>query len=178
MRPPHRGAGEGGADVDVKARQERPGGAVVALASDHAGVEACLALAAALREAGHEVLHLGPAKPDPVDYPDFAARVARAVASGQAACGVLICGTGIGMGMAANRFRGVRAAVAHDEYTARMSREHNDANVLCLGSRVVPAARVAEIVRLWLATPFLGGRHAGRVAKIDACHEPEAGKGA
>jgi ribose 5-phosphate isomerase B len=103
-----------------------------------------------------------------VDYPDFAARVAAAVTSGEAALGVLVCGTGIGMSIGANKFAGVRAALCHSEFEARMTRAHNDANVLCLGQRVTGAGVALECLRVFLTTPFEGGRHAARVAKLAA----------
>jgi ribose 5-phosphate isomerase B len=103
-----------------------------------------------------------------VDYPDFAEKVARAVASGEADKGVLICGTGIGMSIAANKVEGVRAAVVSDEKTAALSRQHNDANVFCAGSRILPVVKIAESLKVWLQTPFEGGRHQNRVAKIAA----------
>ena len=111
---------------------------------------------------------LGPATADPVDYPDNAHRLAEGIARGDAERGLLVCGSGQGMAMAANRHRGVRAALAADEETARLSREHNDANVLALGGRLVDHDKAERILEVWLATPFAGGRHAGRVAKIDA----------
>ncbi|MGQ0551876.1 MAG: ribose 5-phosphate isomerase B [Planctomycetota bacterium] len=138
------------------------------LGSDHAGLETKLRLQTLLRGDGHEVEDLGTHTADSVDYPDYAHKVAQAVRRGSAQAGILVCGTGIGMSIAANRTPGVRAAKCNDPYEARMSRAHNDANVLCLGARVVDATVVDEIVRLFLATPFEGGRHARRVAKFDA----------
>lgn len=138
----------------------------VVLGSDHAGVEANSEAARALQAAGHEVSDLGTGGAASVDYPDFAEKVAKAVSSGAADRGILVCGTGIGMAMAANKVKGIRAAVAHDEYTVRMSRRHNDANVLCIGARVLPAPRIAELSHLFLEEPFEGGRHADRVKKI------------
>ncbi len=101
-----------------------------------------------------------------MDYPDFAARLARGIRDREYEMGILVCGTGIGMAMAANKVRGVRAALCHDSFTARMSRAHNDANVLCLGARVVGPGQAEEAVRAFLETPFEGGRHADRVEKI------------
>src|SRR5262249_5369708 len=98
-------------------------------------------------------------------------KVARAVASGEADRGVLICGTGIGMSIAANKFKGIRAAVISDEKTADLSRRHNDANIFCAGSRVTPVVKIAESLKVWLQTPFEGGRHAGRVGKIMSFEE-------
>ncbi|MHC5078430.1 MAG: ribose 5-phosphate isomerase B [Planctomycetota bacterium] len=145
----------------------------IALGSDHAGPDVKSRIAEALREAGHEVLDMGTEGTASVDYPDFASRVARAVASGEAERGVLVCGTGIGMAMAANKVKGIRAAVCHDEYTVRMTRRHNDANVLCIGARVLPAARIVDLTQLFLSEPFEGGRHAGRVEKIMALEKEE-----
>jgi ribose 5-phosphate isomerase B len=138
----------------------------IALGADHAGFSLKEELKRWLMAAGHDVLDVGTFSTDSVDYPDFAAAVAAAVASGVSACGVLVCGTGIGMAMAANKVPGIRAAVCTDAYTARMSREHNDANVLALGARLSAPAAATEIVETWLATAFLGGRHARRVEKL------------
>lgn len=140
----------------------------IALGADHAGVAIKDALVAELRAAGHTVTDLGTHGPDSVDYPDYAAAVARAVSQHAADRGVLVCGTGIGMSMTANRFSGVRAAVATTAFMAQATREHNDANVLCLGARVIDPATAADLVRIFLATPFAGGRHAPRVAKIES----------
>jgi ribose 5-phosphate isomerase B len=138
----------------------------IAIGCDHADPEAKDALASMLKERGHEVLDMGTSGPDSVDYPDFAAKVAGAVSSGEAERGILICGTGIGMSMAANKVAGVRAALVHDEFTTRMSRRHNDANVLCLGARVLPLNRLADLAFLFLDEPFEGDRHSRRVGKI------------
>ena len=138
----------------------------IALGGDHRAVrhkEIAKRVAAGL---GAETVDLGTNSDEPADYPDFAVPVARAVASGECDRGVLICGTGIGMSMAANKVHGVRAAVVHDESTAALSRQHNDANVLCVGSSVVDEAGLERIIRTWLTTGFEGGRHARRVAKI------------
>jgi RpiB/LacA/LacB family sugar-phosphate isomerase len=149
----------------------------VSIGADHAGAEAKDALAAALKERGHEVVDRGTHGGASVDYPDFAAQVARDVSGGAAERGILVCGTGIGMAMAANKVAGIRAAVCHDEFTARMARRHNDANVLCLGARVLPSSRIAELSLQFLDEPFDGGRHARRVEKIAALEAPRAGKG-
>jgi ribose 5-phosphate isomerase B len=143
--------------------------------SDHAGVAAKAAVRAHLEAAGHEVLDLGTATEEPVDYPDLAASGARAVASGRADRGVFFCGSGIGISIAANKVRGVRAALVHDEHGAEMSRRHNDANVLCLGARTTPAESLGRLVDLWLATPFEGGRHQRRVDKIGRIEREEGG---
>ena len=140
--------------------------ATVALGADHAGFELKEALKAWLIDQGGEVVDLGAHSPEPVDYPDYAEAVALAVADGKAERGVLVCGTGIGMAIAANKVPGVRAALCGDLYAARMSREHNDANVLCLGGRLTGREMAIDILRMWLATAFAGGRHERRVGKI------------
>ncbi|MCL6430774.1 MAG: ribose 5-phosphate isomerase B [Anaerolineae bacterium] len=138
----------------------------VAIACDHAGVTLKQHLIGLLRARGHEVLDLGTHGPESVDYPDYALKVAEEVSAGRASTGILICGTGIGMSLAANKVPGIRAAVATDPYVARMARAHNDANVLCLGARVIGEGLAEEIVDTWLATGAEGGRHALRVEKI------------
>ena len=138
----------------------------VIVGSDHAGFAAKQALAAALRKMGHSVVDAGTDSADSVDYPDFAAQVGHAVADAEAERGILICGTGIGMAMAANKIPGIRAAVVTDAFTAEMSRRHNDANVLAMGARVQSNEKMQELARIFLETPFEGGRHAGRVEKI------------
>jgi len=143
----------------------------IAVGADHAGFELKRHLAERLSAAGHEVLDHGTDSAESTDYPDFAHRVAASVASGQAERGLLVCGTGVGMAIGANRHRGVRAVSCSESFTARMSRRHNDANVLCIGSRVVGAAVAEDILEAFLATEFEGGRHARRVAKL----EQEAG---
>jgi ribose 5-phosphate isomerase B len=137
------------------------------IASDHAGFELKEKLKRALDGMGVPFRDLGVASADPVDYPDQAHALAEGMSRGEADRGLLVCGSGQGMAMAANRHRGVRAALAADEETARLSREHNDANVLALGGRLVDHDRAERILKVWLETPFAGGRHAGRVAKID-----------
>ena len=144
---------------------------MIVIASDHAGVDLKARLVDQARSAGHEVRDLGPADAASVDYPDFAHRVSAAVTSGEAEPGILISGTGIGMSMAANRHRGVRAALCHDAFTAEMARRHNDANVLCLGARVTGAGVAEQIVRIFLDTPFEGGRHQRRVGLIETERE-------
>jgi len=139
----------------------------IALGSDHAGYEAKDAMAKLLREAGHVVLDCG-GSAEPVDYPEPAAAVARAVADGGCERGIVLCGTGIGVTMAANKIPGVRAALVHDRFTARMSREHNDANVLCMGARILDESVLLELAEYWLEIEFEGGRHGRRVKKIDA----------
>ena len=138
----------------------------VVLGSDHAGLTLRAEAARVAREAGFEVEDLGPPPGESVDYPDFAVRVAQAVAGGRARLGILVCGTGIGMSIAANKVKGVRAAHCTTEYEARMARAHNDANVLCLGERVVGLGLGGAVVRAFLAQPFEGGRHQRRVDMI------------
>lgn len=140
---------------------------MIAIASDHAGLELKTALCEVIRSGGRDVRDLGPADTTSVDYPDFAHRVAAAVLSGEVTMGVLICGTGIGMSLSANRHPGVRAALCHDAFTAEMARRHNDANILCVGARVTGAGVVEQMVRIFLDTPFEGGRHQRRVKKIE-----------
>lgn len=140
---------------------------MILLAADHAGVDLKEHLLRMLQAAGHPCRDLGTDGPGSVDYPDFAHRLAAAVAAGEAERGILVCGTGIGMGMSANRHAGVRAAVCQDAYTAEMTRRHNDANVLCIGSRVVGSGVAEQIVRTFLDTAFEGGRHQRRVDKIE-----------
>jgi ribose 5-phosphate isomerase B len=138
----------------------------VALGADHAGWELKEALKSWLMEGGYQVLDFGTHSPDSVDYPDYAQQVGEAVAVGKVDRGVLVCGTGIGMAMAANKIPGVRAALCGDTFTSRMSREHNDANVLALGGRLTDADMGRDILKVWLETAFAGGRHARRVNKI------------
>ncbi len=140
----------------------------IAIGSDHGGFEQKEGLGAWLAAQGHLVEDCGCTCADSVDYPDYAAAVARAVADGRADFGVLVCGTGIGMAIAANKVAGVRAANVTSVEFARLSREHNDANVLTLSGRFVSAADNEAILSAFLSTPFAGGRHARRVAKIDA----------
>lgn len=139
----------------------------IIVGSDHAGFDLKERVKEWLEERGLAVEDAGTRSPEQVDYPDFAHKVAEAVASGRRARGVVICGTGIGVSMAANRHAGVRAAVAWNEDTARLSREHNDANVLALGGRTTDPDLAERILDVWLKTPFAGGRHARRVAKIE-----------
>lgn len=143
----------------------------VFIASDHAGFALKRAILEHLRTTGQEVEDLGTSSEDSVDYPDFAHTLAARVAADPEARGILICATGIGMSMAANRHRGVRAALCHDAYTAEMARRHNNANVLCVGGRVTGEAVAKQMVDIFLATPFDGGRHARRVAKLEAKDE-------
>src|SRR6201988_3291646 len=138
----------------------------IAIGSDHRGYDVKRRIVTSLRQLGHEVLDLGPEGSESVDYPDFAFQVARAVSEGRVDRGILICGTGIGMCIAANKVRGVRAAPCHDSVTAEMSRRHNDANVLCLSADMLGEELIERMVRIWLESPFEAGRHARRVDKI------------
>ena len=142
-----------------------PGGAI-AVASDHAGFDLKEILKRDLQEAGLEVLDLGTNSTQSVDYPDFGTAMADAVASGRAAKGVVVCGTGIGISIAANRNPKVRAALVHDVTSARLSRQHNDANVVAFGQRLIGTETAREALKVFLDTRFEGGRHAGRVAKL------------
>lgn len=141
----------------------------IAFASDHAGLQLKNELVAELRKAGRfEAIDLGPATADSVDYPDFAVKVTSAVTAKEADLGVLVCGTGIGMSISANKVHGIRAALCHTEFEGRMARLHNDANVLCLGQRVTGAGLAIEIMNVFLSAAFEGGRHARRVEKMTA----------
>jgi ribose 5-phosphate isomerase B len=138
----------------------------VIIASDHAGLELRRELVKALQELRVEVDDVGPTSAESVDYPDYARLVSRAVAESSDTRGVLVCGTGMGMAIMANKHPGIRAALCTDEFVARMARAHNDANVLCLGQRVVGAGLARSILEAFLATPFEGGRHQRRLDKI------------
>ncbi len=139
---------------------------IVALAADHAGFELKAALMGELEAAGHAILDLGTFGPESVDYPDFADALATSLADGRARWGLAVCGTGIGISIALNRHRHVRAALCHDGTSARLAREHNDANVLALGARLIGPEVAKECVRVFLATSFAGGRHERRLAKL------------
>ncbi|MGB9629918.1 MAG: ribose 5-phosphate isomerase B [Thermodesulfobacteriota bacterium] len=143
----------------------------IGLACDHGGFELKEEIKAFLKSINQDPIDLGTFSDVPVDYPDYATLVAEKVSQGELERGILICGTGIGMTIVANKFRGVRAALANDLYSSRYSREHTDANVLVLGGRIVGKGLAKEIVRLWLATPFEGGRHQRRLEKIEALEE-------
>ena len=140
--------------------------AVIALAADHAGFELKSALKAALEAEGRAVLDLGAHGTQSVDYPDFADALAKALADGRARWGVAVCGTGIGISIALNRHRHVRAALCHDATSARLAREHNDANVLAMGARLIGTEVAKDCVQTFLGTAFAGGRHERRVAKL------------
>ena len=141
-------------------------GATIAVASDHAGFDLKEILKRDLQQAGHDVLDLGTNSTASVDYPDFGYAMAEAIASGRAGRGVVICGTGIGISIAVNRHPKCRAALAHDVTSARLGREHNDANVVAFGARLIGTEVAREALNVFLNTPFEGGRHAGRVAKL------------
>ena len=138
----------------------------IAVGSDHRGFEAKRRVVALLQQLGHECTDVGTDVKESVDYPDFAFLVAAEVSNGRADRGILICGSGIGMCIAANKVKGIRAAPCHDPITAEMSRRHNDANVLCLSADLLGVELIDRMVRIWLETPFEGGRHARRVDKI------------
>ncbi len=145
----------------------------IALGADHAGYELKDQIKQHLQQKGIEVRDEGTSSPESVDYPDYARSVAHDVSEQQADLGILVCGSGIGMAIAANKVHGIRAAKVDTEYEAQMSREHNDANVLALGARIVKPEEALRIVDKWLATPFAGGRHERRVEKITAIEREE-----
>jgi ribose 5-phosphate isomerase B len=137
-----------------------------AIGSDHRGFQAKEHVKQFLAEMGHQVLDCGTHSDAPTDYPDYAVPVCKAIQDGKAERGVLLCGSGLGMSMTANKMRGIRAALCHDELTAEMSRRHNDANVLCLGGDLLGDELIRRIVEIWVRTNFEGGRHERRVKKI------------
>jgi len=138
----------------------------IAVSSDHRGYQVKAKILEQLTELGHEGVDYGPAGGENVDYPDFAARVAQDVAQGKIDRGILICGTGMGMCIVANKFAGIRAVSCHDDLTAEMSRRHNDANIMCLSADLLGERLVNRMVEIWLTTQFEGGRHARRLEKI------------
>ncbi|MCD6188310.1 MAG: ribose 5-phosphate isomerase B [Desulfuromusa sp.] len=144
---------------------------MLVVGSDHGGYELKLAILELLQERAIEAADFGTDGSASVDYPDFAAKVAGAVSSGEAQLGILICGTGIGMSISANKFAGVRAALVHDEFTAQMAREHNNANILVMGGRVLSPQQGKKLVEIWLDTEFEGGRHQKRLDKISAIEQ-------
>jgi ribose 5-phosphate isomerase B len=153
-------------EVPVDQLDKAPPEKTVALGSDHGGFVLKKTIAPLLAELGLHVIDLGTDSEKSVDYPDIAANVAEAVASGKASRGIIIDGAGIGSAMVANKFPGIRAALCYDKASARNSREHNDSNVLTLGGRLLTPSQAEDVLRVWIATPFAGGRHAARVAKI------------
>ena len=138
----------------------------IGVASDHRGISNKEQVVAQLQQLGHDARDCGPDSEGSVDYPDFASRVAEQVSTGELDAGILICGTGLGMCITANKFAGVRGAPCHDEFTAKMSRLHNDANVLCLSADQVSSDRISQMVEVWVSTDFEGGRHARRLEKV------------
>ncbi len=144
---------------------------MIVLGSDHGGLELKAAVQQVLEERGIKAQDMGTGNDDSVDYPDFAGKVALAVSSGEAECGVLICGTGIGMSIAANKYPGVRAALVTDEYMAQMAKEHNNANILVMGGRVMSDEAARRLVQVWLDTEYEGGRHQRRLDKIARIEE-------
>ncbi len=138
----------------------------IAIACDHRGYEAKELIKNILQRAGHEVTDFGTNESKSCDYPDYAIPAALSVSNGQADRGILVCGSGIGMSITANKIHGIRAALCHDELTAQMSRKHNNANMLCLPAMLVNDPLITRIVELWLATEFEGGRHERRVEKM------------
>lgn len=146
--------------------EHAPPSKTVAIGADHGGFQLKEQLKPILAELGLAILDVGIAEEKPVDYPDIAQQVAELVASGATARGVIVDGAGIGSSIAANKVPGVRAALCYDKASARNSREHNDSNVLTLGGRLLTATQAEEVLRVWLSTPFAGGRHTGRVGKI------------
>lgn len=138
----------------------------IAVGTDHRGFALRSKVIELLQRLGHEVEDMGTYTPDAVDYPDIAAQVAGKVARGEAERGILVCGTGLGMCIAANKFSGVRASPCHDDLTAELSRRHNDANVLCLSADLLGERLIDRMIEIWLSAPFDGGRHARRIQKI------------
>jgi ribose 5-phosphate isomerase B len=139
------------------------------IATDHAGYALKEFTKAYVEKLGHEIIDLGPDSADRVDYPDFAKKCAQAVIADEGSRGILICGTGIGISIAANKVKGIRAALCHDAFTAQATRAHNDANILCFGERVVGKGVVESMLDAFCNTEFEGGRHAQRVEKIEGC---------
>ncbi len=137
------------------------------IATDHAGILIKEDVKKILKDMGHEVTDLGTNSTERVDYPDFAHKLSKSVLEDKGSFGILICGTGIGMSLAANKHKGIRAALCHDAYTAQMARAHNDANVLCFGQRVVGLGVIESMIKAWCETEFEGGRHENRVKKIE-----------
>ncbi|MCI8421084.1 MAG: ribose 5-phosphate isomerase B [Clostridia bacterium] len=138
----------------------------IAIGCDHGGIALKPIVKKVLAENDIEIIDMGCCDTKSVDYPDYALRVAEAVSKGEVDKGIILCGTGIGISIAANKVKGVRAAVCHDLFTAQMCAQHNDANILSIGGRVVSEELAGQMVQTWLDTPFEGGRHTGRVAKI------------
>ncbi|HYD18848.1 MAG TPA: ribose 5-phosphate isomerase B [Patescibacteria group bacterium] len=144
-------------------------GQKIAIASDHAGFQLKAAVIAHLQKSGHTVIDLGPANEDRVDYPDFGFKLAESLRAGEAPLGIAICGSGIGISVAVNRYKDMRCALVHDATSARLARSHNDANVLALGARLIGPEVAIECVNVFLSTAFEGGRHADRLQKLGKC---------
>jgi len=144
---------------------------LIAIASDHGGFSLKLDIVSFLNELGYEVNDMGPKNQNSVDYPDYGIRIAQAVTTNRDSRGIVICGTGIGMSIVVNRFPGIRGTLCSDLYTAKLCREHNDSNILIMGGRVVGHGLAREIVKVWLSTPFDGGRHQKRLDKINQFDE-------
>lgn len=147
----------------------------IAIGSDHRGYTVKTKVIELLNRLQHDVIDVGPDNSESIDYPDIAFEVGRRVAAGEAERGILICGSGIGMCIAANKIPGVRAAPCHDDLTAEMSRRHNDLNVMCLSADMLGVRLIDRMVEIWLATPFEGGRHARRVDKITQIEQGRPG---
>ncbi len=143
----------------------------IAIGSDHGGFELKETVKPLLEKLGHEIEDVGCYSLDSVDYPLEAKKVVALIKEGKVERGILICGTGIGMSIAANRTHGIRATLCHELFTAEMSRRHNDSNVLCMGGRVIGPGLALEMVKVWLSTPFEGGRHTRRLCQIDSREE-------
>ena len=146
---------------------------LIAIASDHAGFSLKVDIVSFLKELGYEVNDMGPKNQNSVDYPDYGIRIAQAVTQNTDSRGIVICGTGIGMSIVVNRFSGIRGALCSDVFTAKLSREHNDSNILIMGGRVVGHGLAKEIARVWLNTRFEGGRHLKRLDKITQLDKPK-----
>ena len=141
--------------------------AVIAIASDHGGFELKQAVAKVLSDEGYEIVDIGPNDNEPVDYPIYGKACARAILEGKAQKGIVICGTGIGISIAANRYKGIRCALVHSEEYAKLAAEHNDANMIALGGRFTETEDAVRYIKAWLNTPFGEGRHSRRVAELD-----------
>lgn len=144
----------------------------LAVGSDHRGYHVKRRIVNFLREHKHEVVDVGTNSEESVDYPDYALTVARMIVGGEVERGILICGTGLGMAIAANKLPGIRATPVHDDVTAELSRRHNDSNVLCLSADLLGERLISHVVDIWLKTEFEGGRHARRITKIDEMEQP------
>jgi ribose 5-phosphate isomerase B len=144
---------------------------LIAIGSDHAGLEMKNEIILILKDMGNEYIDYGPETPESVDYPDFGEKVSDCVSKGKADRGILICGTGIGMSIVANKFPHIRASLCNELFSAKMSRMHNDANILVLGGRIIGKDLAKEIVKTWITTPFEGGRHLNRLKKITLIEE-------